>query len=239
MRASRIAIYCCLLLAMAGCARSSNRSPEELLSLAVSGLSGVDRYAFQGNAGIGPNSRAAGNPVGFRGTVENHDQVSMRSIDPNTSATAIHPLELLNEIEATAAKTELVPEESDKQRAVLRITADPKKAAAVWAERLRSELAMLEKKVPEGTVARGKGERALNAAARSALQEEWSKELAGSKKQLEVMLSTMQVRSVCKLVIDRKRMLPRSLEQRTDFRYQAGGENRSENRSMNLSFERS
>lgn len=236
MDTRKIWAICCVCLLLSGCAYGNNRSPKELLSLSVSGLSGVDRYAFSGDAGIGSGSQTVSNPVAFHGTVENHNLVKVQGSSLNALSSTVNPLELLNSIKATAVNTELVPEESNEEQTVLHITTDPKKAAALWANRLRGEFGLLEKKVPANLTAKQQGGQMHNAAGPSALQEEWNGEIARSKRELEAMLSTMQVQSSCKLVIDRKKLLPRSLEERTIFRYQADGKPAEENRMTRLNF---
>ncbi|MBM7563538.1 hypothetical protein [Paenibacillus sacheonensis] len=227
-----------LLLVTAGCSHGEGRSSNELLSLAVSGLSGVDRYAFSGDTRIGTGSQTSGTPVVFQGKVENHNQIAIQGIAPNAATTPFAPLDLLGEIEKTAVKTELVPEESNGEQTVLRITADSERTAASWAERLRGELGMLEKKVPAKTVVNLHSAQMRSLAAQTALQEEWQAELARSKKQLESMLAGLRVQSTSKLVIDKNKLLPLSVDQQTTFRYKADGKPMTESRSMRLRFKR-
>lgn len=236
MNSWKLWAVCCVCLVLSGCAYGGSRSPKELLALSVSGLSGVDRYTFSGDAGIGSGSQTVSNPVAFHGTVEDHKVVKVKGSSMNALTSTVNPLELLNSIKAAAVKTELVPEESNDEQTVLRVTTDPKHAAAKWATQLRGEFGLLEKKVPANLTAKQQGGQMHNAAGPSALHEEWNGEIARSKRELEAMLSTMQVQSSCKLVIDRKKMLPRSLEERTIFRYQADGKPAEENRMTRLNF---
>ncbi|MFC4809982.1 hypothetical protein [Paenibacillus sp. GCM10023250] len=232
-------IACGLALALSGCAHDANRPPKELLSLSVSGLSGVDRYAFSGDTAIGAGSETADRFAAFSGTVLNHDQVSVRA-EGGTEAmpVGIHPLRLLNDVERTAASAAIVPEASNGKRTVLRITADPAKAANVWANRLRGEFAMLAKKVPASSAADAPGAGTRRLTKPSALQEAWTRELDRSRKQFEGMLSTLSVRSSSTLVIDRKKLLPLSLEERTEFRFTADGKPARESRTTRITFKR-
>ncbi|MBO7744991.1 hypothetical protein I8J29_12350 [Paenibacillus sp. MWE-103] len=237
----RIAGACGLALALSGCAHDANRSPKELLSLSVSGLSGVDRYAFSGDTAIGAASGTASRPAAFRGTVQHHDQVSVQTEGGADEMPAgVHPLRLLNDVERMAARAEVVPEASNGQRTVLRITADPAKAAKVWTNRLRSEFALLKNKVPaNGSAASARDAGTRSQEKPSALREAWDRELDRSGKEFEAMLSTMSVRSTSTLVIDRKKLLPLSLEERTEFRYEANGKPARESRTTRIAFKRS
>ncbi|QHT61861.1 hypothetical protein GXP70_18995 [Paenibacillus lycopersici] len=243
MNRSKLIAIGAVCLALTGCAHANNRSPQELLSLSVAGLSGVDRYAFSGETGIGTGTQADRNPSAYQGTVSNHNQVNVQGTGGSMLPSQRNPLELLNEIEAAAVKTEIIPEESTGQRTVLRITTDPKKTAALWSDRLRGEFSLLEKKVPANVSAAPQGQghvqtqaKPLSPADQSALEAEWNGELAHSRRTLESMLATMQAQSTCKLAIDRKKLLPLSLEERTAFRYQVDGKPVEENRTTRLNF---
>ena len=53
-----LAIGCSIILTT-GCASPvDHKSPQELLSLSVAGLSGIDRYRFSGQTGIAAEDRA-------------------------------------------------------------------------------------------------------------------------------------------------------------------------------------
>ncbi|RAP78096.1 hypothetical protein [Paenibacillus montanisoli] len=228
---------CCVLLMAAGCGSAAdNKSPEELLALSVSGLSGVDRYAFSGNTGIGLTEISPIKAMSFQGTVENHSNVQVKANKPNTLASAIHPLEILRQVEASAQKTELLPAESGNRTAVLRITADAKKAKDIWTTRLRNEFSALEKKVPSALVSKSQSKPGGGNGSESALEKEWMEELARSKVQLEKMLSTLQVQSQYRLIIDRKKLLPLKLEEKTKLKYRADGQTRTETRLTKLAF---
>lgn len=230
-----IACGCWALLA--GCSQTDGRSPEELLSLSVSGLSGVDRYAFSGTTVIASGNAASGRSVAFQGTVTGHDQVALQGSEGKDAGSAVKPLEYLSRIEDTAVRTELLEAESDEEKVMLRITADPDKSASVWADNLRADFAMLEKQVPgsaSGATAASNGERAGDPKKQEELRREWAAELKRSKQALDAMLATAKVTSTYKLAIDRQSLLPRSLEENTLFRYTVDGQNAEEKRITKL-----
>ncbi|SEM75478.1 hypothetical protein [Paenibacillus sp. OV219] len=240
MRKMRIVTFGCVLLMLSGCGKAAdNKSPQELLSLSVSGLSGVDRYAFTGKTGIGFGSSAAeSKATSFEGTVENHNQVQLKASENDTLSSNVRPLELLTEVQKTAQTTELVESESGTRTAVLHIKANEKLVSENWRSKLRSEFSVLEQKVPAAISATMKSKQAVAASKKTELEKAWQEELTKSKSQLEVMLSTLRVQSNYRLIIDRNKLLPLQLEEQTVLRYKAEGAQQQESRKTLVKFMR-
>ena len=133
--------YSCSIIFTAGCASPvDHKSPQELLSLSVAGLSGIDRYRFSGETGIETEDRVEVKPTAFQGTVENHNQVQVKSNEVGALTGIIrNPLELLKQVQASAKKTELLNGESGERTAVLAITSDEKSAAKMWRNNLKEQ----------------------------------------------------------------------------------------------------
>ncbi|GGD65249.1 hypothetical protein [Paenibacillus nasutitermitis] len=223
------------LLGIAGCASGSmNRTPDELLGLTVSGLSGVDHYTFKGTTKIAIGDGTVIKPISFQGEVRNHEQLEVKSSDSDSAADLIHPLELLKEIEQSAASTELIAAESDKATAVLQIKTDEKAAARLWAGRLRSQFKQLQSSIPGTEVSPLQQQDESQASAQ--FKKEWDAELARSGRLLEEMLATLHVSSTYKLQLDRSKMLPLRLQEHTVLRYKTQGQQRQETRSSDVSF---
>ncbi|WP_308634514.1 hypothetical protein [Paenibacillus silvisoli] len=237
MSVTKWLMACGLLLTATGCGSAAdNKTPEELLSLSVSGLSGVDKYAFSGDTGIGLTEISPIKAMTFQGTVENHNNVRVKANNPDSVASTIHPLEFLRQVEASAQTTELLPAESGNRTAVLRIKADEKKSKEMWTTKLRNEFSALEKKVPSASDHGMKSKQSTGSGKSSALDKEWREELSRSKAQLEAMLDSLQVQSQYRLIIDRKKLLPLKLEEKTRLNYKADGQSRTETRVTKLAF---
>ncbi|AZN42100.1 hypothetical protein [Paenibacillus albus] len=240
MRKLRIVTFGCILLMLPGCGNAAdNKSPQELLSLSVSGLSGVDRYAFTGTTGIGFGSGSVeSKATSFEGTVENHNQVQLKANENDTMSSNVRPLELLTEVQKSAQSTELIESESGNRTAVLRIKANEKLASENWRNKLRSEFSVLEQKMPTAIRAKMKSKQAVAAGKETELEKAWKEELAKSRSQLENMLSTLRVQSDYRLIIDRNKMLPLQLEEQTVLHYKAEGAQQQESRKTVVKFMR-
>lgn len=237
MRKLRIVTFGCVLLMLPGCGNAADhKSAQELLSLSVSGLSGVDRYAFTGKTGIGfGDSKVESKATAFEGTVENHNKVQVRASENDMLNTNVHPLELLTEVQKIAQTTELIERDSGNRTAVLHIKANEKLASESWRKKLRSQFSALEQKVPAAISAKMKTKSQGNTAGKETeLEKAWREELAKSNRELEGMLSTLQVQSDYRLIIDRNKLLPLQLEEQTVLRYKAGGTPQQETRKTTV-----
>ncbi|MFC0330755.1 hypothetical protein ACFOLF_02490 [Paenibacillus sepulcri] len=231
------AIMVLCLTVTAGCASSvEDRSPKELLALTVSGLSGVDHYTFKGTTNIATGDGMVIKPLSFQGTVKDHERLEVKSSDIGSSEDVIHPLELLKQIEDTASAAELVPAESGNTTAVLLVKTEEKAAAEKWTAKLRSEFKDLQNSMP---LAAGSGirQQSTKAETEASFQKEWQAEITRSGRLLEDMLSTLQVSSTYKLIVDKKRLLPLRLQEHTILRYKTQGEQRQESRISDITFQ--
>ena len=221
---------------LAGCStHSENRSPKELLSLAVSGLTGVDHYRFEGSTGISVKGGGE-KPVTFQGTVKDHNDIKVQT-SSNAKLPGIgHPLELLKDIEASARSTELVTERSGNRTAVLHIDADEAKAKKQWSDRIRGEFARLEQQVPAMPRSAVKQAGAGKDPRQAAFEREWKDELARSRSKLDRMLKTLKVKSSYTLIVDRTKLLPIRLQEHTELRYTADGAEQQELRKTDMRF---
>jgi hypothetical protein len=218
---------------LAGCApRAENRTPHQLLSLSVAGLSGVDNYTFQGTTSVTVNGVKEQKPLSFRGTVEAHNRIHIQT---NANAAPIadgHPLELLRQVESTARMTELLDGRSGGRTAVLRIQADEPRARKLWEDRLRGEFARMDKQMRPAQT----GRLPKTAAERAAFEREWTNELNRSRQQLERILKTLRVNSVYTLAVDRSRLLPVRLQEHTVLSYETNGIRQHEERTTDMEF---
>lgn len=233
-----ILIISCSIMLAAGCASPvDHKSPKELLSLSVAGLSGIDRYTFSGQTGIETEDRVEVKSTAFQGTVENHNQVQVKSNEVGALTGIIrNPLELLTQVQASAKKTELLKGESGEWTAVLAITSDEKTAAEMWRNNLKEQFKQIAKKMPAS--AKGNLIKAKSQSARDTFTHEWKEELIRSGAEFNQMLSTLHVNSSYRLVVDRKRLVPLKLEENSVLHYRTSdGEYHTESRKTQMTIQ--
>lgn len=226
------------LLLMAGCAApSDHKSPEELLSLSVAGLSGIDHYTFSGSTGIAMADGGMPEPMSFQGVVVDHHRIRMnagggRGAGTKVSMAAQHPLKLLENIQAQAGTVALMASESGNRTAVLQVELDQAAACRHWADRLRNEFNAV---VNAGNSnVRKISARSSDNNASAALEREWSKEVDRSRRKLDGMLRTLKVQSTYIVIIDRVKMLPIRLQEQTMLQYESAGEPFQESRKSDI-----
>ncbi|MFC5652143.1 hypothetical protein ACFPYJ_24105 [Paenibacillus solisilvae] len=232
-------VMSCFIIFMAGCASPvDHKSPEELLSLSVAGLSGIDRYNFHGQTGISIGDRVEVKSASFQGIVENHNQIQVKSNEAGALNGIGDPLKLLKQIQATARKTELVKNESGEWTAVLAVTADDKAATEAWIHNLKGQFELIEKQVPAAAKAKSIGPDPTSGTKQIKLMKAWKEELQRSKAEFEQMLSTLHAKSVYKLIVDRKHLVPLKLEENSVLHYNTSdGEQHLESRMTKMSFQ--
>ncbi|MBW7474203.1 hypothetical protein K0T92_05560 [Paenibacillus oenotherae] len=224
-----------VLAIIAGCgAPSDDKTAEELLSLSIAGLSGIDHYTFSGVTGIAIADGSMPKPTTFEGTVEEHHRIQMkRGREPGTAPMG-SPYELLEQIQAGASSVVVVPSKSGSRTAVLRVEMDRTAALREWRERLRSDFDKVIHGTGTGMSAEGKAARMMQANKGAVLEREWQREINRSRRKLEEMLRTLDVQTAYTLVIDRKRMVPLRLQEQTVLHYEAGGEGHQESRETDI-----
>jgi hypothetical protein len=220
---------------MPGCTSPADgQTANELLSLSVSGLSGVDRYAFSGMTGIATADAGVVTPISFQGLVEDHDRVRIQTDGDRSSIGVIEPLDLLKQVQESAKKTKIINSESGVRTAMLLIEADDTVTRKYWRENIRSEFERLQRKAPEPSSGRIKARH--HGASLTAFRKEWTEELKHSGRQLDQMLSTLRVHTTYKLLIDKTRMLPLRLQEHTVLHYRVGVAQMKESRNSDISF---
>lgn len=233
-----VLVISCPIIFTEGCASPVvHKSPQELLSLSVAGLSGIDRYRFSGETGIETEDRVEVKPTAFQGTVENHNQVQVKSNEAGALTGIIrNPLELLKQVQSSAKKTELLSGESGERTAVLAITSDDKSAAKMWRNNLKEQFMQIANKMP--AYSKGNSINANSQFTRDTLAHEWKAELIRSGAEFNQMLSTLQVNSSYRLVVDRKRLVPLKLEENSVLHYRTSdGEHHTESRKTEMTFQ--
>ncbi|WP_125654089.1 hypothetical protein [Paenibacillus baekrokdamisoli] len=231
-----ILIFWGVIVLETGCASPVNhKSPEELLSLTVAGLSGIDHYSFSGKTDITLGDRVKLNSASFHGTVREHGQVKVKSNEQSNSAAIGSPLKLLKQVQETAHKTELLKDQSGQWTSVLSITSNEKSSTRIWANNLRSEFAEIAKRVP--TASKGHAMKARSLQSQAALEQEWKTELLHSQAEFDRMVSTLHVQTTYKLTLDRRHLTPLRLKELSILHYKtADGEQQKETKTTDMTF---
>ncbi|WP_169083178.1 hypothetical protein [Paenibacillus sp. PL91] len=218
------AIGVCLLaiafiLSMLGCGDAGDkRSPGEWLSLSYSGLAATDQYAFTGSMSIKTADGLEFKPEVFEGKVVDHQQLTIQT----NTADPLHwnPVQVLEALNNANEDVRLANDTYDPETVTLLITENATVTKERWEQRLRQQLDQLD--VP---------------AEDRPYRQEWLKELARSRKQLDEMLASMQAMTKYELVIDRNRMLPLKMEEKTSFSYSYNHNPVSEERYTTVRFQ--
>ncbi|MBB3114435.1 hypothetical protein FHS18_006556 [Paenibacillus phyllosphaerae] len=229
---SLTAAVICTLLMLSGCSgRVAEKEPNELFSLAVSGLSGIDRYTFSGTSGATTPSNVKVSGVSFSGKVEGHKRIRMQSNEATVDAarTVGDPLAYLKQMQLEATRITALPGESDNKVTVLQIETSSDSARKRWKKQLMQDfdqaVAGQDKQI---------GQQAAGGKTKSALSEELQAEVVRSRQQFNQLLQTLQVKTVCKLTIERKRLLPIKLLEHTTLIYEADGNQQQEAHQLEM-----
>lgn len=215
-----ILILTCILT-MPGCSQvGKKRSPEEWLSLSYSGLAAMDQYAFTGSMSIKTEDGLEFKPEVFEGKVVDHQQLTLQTNSEET----LHwnPIQVLETLNNANEEVRLANGTYDPETVTLIITEHSNITKQRWEQRLRQQLDQLGANMPsEG----------------SPYRQEWKEELVRSRKQLDGMLASMQAVTEYELVIDRDRMLPLKMEEKTSFSYKYDEKPISEARHTTVRFQ--
>ncbi|WP_139998122.1 hypothetical protein [Paenibacillus paridis] len=210
-----------VMLAMAGCGKvGEKRSPEEWLSLSYSGLAATDQYAFTGSMSIKTAAGLEFKPEIFEGKVVDHQQLTLQS----NGEDPLHwnPVQVLEALNNENEEVAISEGPYEPGTIILLVTEPPRVSKARWEERLRLQLEQLGTNAP----AKDNPGRA-----------EWSKELERSRQKLETMLSSMQAATQYELTIDRDRLLPLKMEEKTTFSYKYAKQAVTEERHTTVRFQ--
>ncbi|OBZ16768.1 MULTISPECIES: hypothetical protein [Bacillales] len=208
-----------LMMSALGCGSAGDkRTPKEWLSLSYSGLAATDQYDFTGSMSMKTADGLEFKPEVFEGKVVDHQQLTLQT----NTADPLHwnPVQVLEALNNANDEVRLLNESNNPDTVTLLITENASVSKERWEQRLRQQLDQLD--VP---------------AADRPYHEEWSKELARSRKQLEQMLASMQAVTKYELVIDRDRLLPLKMEEKTSFSYTYNQKPAAEERHTTVRFQ--
>lgn len=209
------------MVSLCGCGRVGNqRSPEEWLSLSYSGLAATDQYAFTGSISLKTADGLEFKPEIFEGKVVDHQQLTVQT----NSEDPLHwnPVQVLDALNTANEEVRLVNDTYDPETVTLHITEDSNVSKDRWEQRLHQQLDQLGANAPTKD---------------NPYHLEWSEELTRSRKQLDVLLTSLQAVTEYELVIDRDRLLPLKMEEKTVFSYMHQGKPISEARHTIVRFQ--
>ncbi|AJY76433.1 hypothetical protein [Paenibacillus beijingensis] len=227
----------CSILA-GGCSIADNRTPEELLSLAAAGLSGKDRYVFEGKSAFIDGGGVQKGAVSFQGSVTGHSRLKMETYSEEGGKTGdagdmqMDPSGLLRRLREAKKTVTVDPARSDENITVLHIELDPEQSTREWKRRMQSEWASVASRKAQNE----KMYAGLSGPLKRKFIQEWNRELNLSGRELERMLDSLHVMSACELTIDRTRLLPLQIAETSTLDYESAGMRRKEGKTTDIRF---
>lgn len=199
---------------------ADRRTPEKWLSLAYSGLAAMDQYEFTGSLSVKAAGGAVMKPETFEGKVIDHKQLTVQT----ASQEPLHwnPVQLLETLNRENKNVVIANGTVNADTVTLLITEDESVSKRRWENLLIQQVNQVTLNSPteEGQY-----------------KEEWEHELTRSRNQLNEMLSSMQVMTNYELVIDKNRLLPLKMDEKTIFNYKHGKQLVSEERHAAVRFQ--
>jgi len=226
------------MLALSACGGVENtHTAEETLALATAGLSGIDRYGFSVRTEALLGDQPMYEIEAYEGEVTGHQQLKvwpkggLKQLDAvkDGDARMRNPAGWLARVEQLDKSVEYVPEGADGTKLRLRIQLAPEAARSEISAAMR---AALEQVADEADRVAADAEGGSAAELRRAL----AQEVKLSRAKLEQMLLTLEVESGIVLDIERSRLLPLRMEERTSMRYKAESGSRAEKRVTFVTF---
>lgn len=232
------------------------RSAEELLALAVSGLSGVDRYTFDGETTLLLANGRSARTAKFEGEIRNHRNLSvhvqgsqdvqtgqwmqidrkgpdrwiardgMKEAEEGADWNAVQTLERLVGAPKNVA---YLPRRPENRAWIVKADLEAAHATRDWKRRLEREF---ESAVQAARTSIAK----LPVSRNDDFRREWNAEIAGARKELERMMKGLNVQSTYIVAIDRRRMLPLEITELTTLQYERDGQTCRESRTTNVTF---
>lgn len=208
-----------------GCAGAApNRTPEEWLSLSYSGLAAMDQYSFAGSMQIGMDEGVMFRPQMFEGKVVNHHQLTIQT--DHQDPLYWNPVEVLKTLTDSYENVEIVQQATGQANANDTITIRAKEQESASKKRWESALRQGMEQLSVGIV----HENGSKDPKREEILEQ-------ATFQLDQMLDTLNVETEFDITIDKKRMLPLKMEERTSFAYTRNNHSIKENRQTSVRFE--
>jgi len=210
-----------IMLSSVGCGTvGDHRSPEEWLSLSYSGLAATDQYDFTGSMSIKTEGGLAFKPEVFEGKVVDHHQLTLQTNSQETMHW--NPVKVLETLNQSNDEVRIVNDSKDAETVTLLITENANVSKEKWEQRLRQQLDQLGTNMPAGD---------------QPFHQEWMDEMTRSRAQLDAMLSTLHATTEYELVIDRTKLLPLKMEEKTSFQYTYNKRPFSESRYTTVRFQ--
>jgi hypothetical protein len=231
-----------LLLPLAACGGiESTHTAEETLALATAGLSGIDRYGFTVRTELLLDNQHKYETEAYEGEIIGHNQLKVwpqggvKQMDAVSSedAQVRNPAGWLARVEKLDKTVEYVPEGADGTKIRLRIRLAPEAARQEIAAAMRDAF----EQVAADAMGTAGGEGTIQAAD-SKLQEAIEQEITQSRAKLEQLLAALEAESELLIDVERSRLLPLRMEERTVMQYVVGQAPRTENRATFVTFER-
>lgn len=213
------------LAVMLGCAGAvQNRTPEDWLSKSYSGLAAMDQYSFAGSMQIGMDEGVMFRPQMFEGKVVNHHQLTIQS--DHQDPLYWNPVEVLKALNDSYETVEIVQqtegEGNNSDTITIRVREKESASKKRWSNTLRQGMEQLSGGIVQGSASNGTKRKAL---------------LEQAKQELDGILETLNVVTEYDIIIEKQRMVPLKMEERTSFAYTRNNRPIKENRQTTVRFE--
>ncbi|OXM15824.1 hypothetical protein [Paenibacillus herberti] len=236
-------IFSLQVLLLYGCSvGSSGRSPEELFSLTVSGLSAREVYHFKAESNSMEQAGKVQMNTAFDGVVQRHNGLQLKQTGGPRLLSAVgdslgddnyNPSALLDGLLKAKSEVKLDASRSDAGTACLVITPDAKEATRIWRERLDGQWQSVRSLQPE----QSSGWSRLDASKKREIKGRWGKELEQGERVWSDRMNSLAAQASYELLVDRKRLVPISLKETSKLAYRAEGKQTEENRRIMFQFQ--
>jgi hypothetical protein len=224
---------------LAGCVTAGSGKPaSKILALSVSAIEGQDHFGYEGEVAlIGPAGKVAESGR-FRGAVFGHRPLAATwSGLPEPSAVRRNePLQLVRDLRQNVARAAYARGSGQPGTVTVRVELPPEAARRRIADALRRDLASVRAQALEATAKAASGSETVRL---RQLQSRAEQTIGQAQQELDRMLATLEVSTVCYWTADRKTYFPLELREQTTLRYKRGGRDAVEKRVAVTRFLRS
>lgn len=221
-----------LAVLQTGCAGPADgRPPEEMLSIASSGLEGVDRYTFRSRTAVRSGGVELQELESYEGEISGHAVRMIRGLSDGSARAAeaaATPAARLAELAKLEAEIDYAGE-APEGCVALELKLSGEAAARDIRARLTRQFELAAERAASGLAGADPGSAdAADGADAGDARRAVAEETARFRRELARMLESLEAETTVLVTVDRKSMLPLALDETSALRYAAGGRTRTE-----------
>ncbi|MFD1955099.1 hypothetical protein ACFSL6_13200 [Paenibacillus thailandensis] len=218
-RLTRLAAVSVILASIAmGTGCGAARTPDEWLSMTISGLEGTDQYVYEGQSVTSLSNGVTYSPKAIKGVIVDHKELATQT---NAGVRSVSPSDMLLSLQKVNKTVSFGPEQAGRNRLSLKVAVAEEDAKKLWSGYIRNEFEQLALNTPDNDVP---------------YKAEWEQELERSRKELESRLATLSAQTDYEIIVDRSRMLPIELHETSVLAYAKKGGETEEKRDTVITF---